>query len=61
LRQPKHANLGINLAASINPAEPRTFDGVLAWDSFFHLTPDDQRGMFAVFSVHVAKDATLMV
>jgi hypothetical protein len=38
----------------------RTFDGVLAWDSFFHLKPDDQRGMFAVFSMHAAKAATLM-
>lgn len=27
----------------------RTFDGLLAWDSFFHLSHDDQRAMFAVF------------
>ena len=27
----------------------RRFDGLLAWDSFFHLKPDDQRAMFAVF------------
>lgn len=26
-----------------------TFDGILAWDSFFHLTADDQRRMFAQF------------
>src|SRR5882757_3814533 len=26
----------------------RQFDGVLAWDSFFHLAPDDQRLMFDV-------------
>ena len=35
----------------------RRFDGVLAWDSFFHLTPGDQRGMFAVFAAHAAKGA----
>ena len=26
------------------------FDAILAWDSFFHLTPQDQRGMFAQFA-----------
>lgn len=36
------------------------FDGVIAWDSFFHLTPDDQRRMFAVFGKHAAADAALM-
>jgi SAM-dependent methyltransferase len=38
----------------------RTFDGVLAWDSFFHLKPDDQRRMFDVFAAHVAASARLM-
>ena len=38
----------------------RRFEGVLAWDSFFHLTPDDQRGMFAVFARHAAPRAVLM-
>jgi hypothetical protein len=38
----------------------RTFDGLLAWDSFFHLTPDDQRGMFDVFRRHAAPGAALM-
>src|ERR1700752_842606 len=28
----------------------RRFDGVLAWDSFFHLRPDDQPQMFNVFA-----------
>jgi len=37
-----------------------TFDGVVAWDSFFHLTPDDQRRMFAVFGRHASPDAALM-
>jgi SAM-dependent methyltransferase len=38
----------------------RQFDGVLAWDSFFHLTPDDQRRMFEVFAGHAARSAVLM-
>jgi 2-polyprenyl-3-methyl-5-hydroxy-6-metoxy-1,4-benzoquinol methylase len=36
------------------------FDGLLAWDSFFHLTPDDQRGMFRIFADHAAPRAALM-
>jgi trans-aconitate methyltransferase len=36
------------------------FDGMLAWDSFFHLKPDDQRRMFSVFARHAAPDAVLM-
>ena len=33
------------------------FDGIVAWDSFFHLGPDDQRCMFDVFqdSHHAAR------
>ena len=38
----------------------RRFDGVLAWDSFFHLKPDDQRRMFEVFAAHAAAAARLM-
>lgn len=38
----------------------RTFDGVLAWDSFFHLCPDDQRRMFPIFRKHAAPRAALM-
>jgi hypothetical protein len=38
----------------------RSFDGVLAWDSFFHLSPNDQRAMFAVFSKHSIAGAALM-
>jgi SAM-dependent methyltransferase len=37
-----------------------TFDGILAWDSFFHLTHDDQRRMFPVFREHAAPRAALM-
>ncbi|SOJ56026.1 dTDP-3-amino-3,4, 6-trideoxy-alpha-D-glucopyranose [Mycobacterium simulans] len=38
----------------------RRFDGIIAWDSFFHLTQADQRGMFAVFNNHAAPGAALM-
>jgi trans-aconitate methyltransferase len=38
----------------------RNFNGVLAWDSFFHLCPDDQRRMFPVFRKHSAAHAALM-
>jgi SAM-dependent methyltransferase len=38
----------------------RRFDGVLAWDSFFHLNIDDQRGMFARFAAHARSFAPLM-
>ena len=35
-------------------------DGILAWNSFFHLRRDDQRAMFSVFRAHAAPDAALM-
>jgi SAM-dependent methyltransferase len=38
----------------------RTFSGILAWDSFFHLCYDDQRRMFPVFRAHAAPNAALM-
>ncbi len=38
----------------------QAFDAILAWDSFFHLTPDDQRAMFAVFGAHAAAGALLL-
>jgi SAM-dependent methyltransferase len=38
----------------------RRFDGLIAWDSFFHLAPDDQRRMFAVFAAHAAPGAALL-
>lgn len=38
----------------------RRFDVVLAWNSFFHLSPNDQRAMFAVFANHAAPGAVLM-
>ncbi|MCJ2186870.1 methyltransferase domain-containing protein [Novosphingobium beihaiensis] len=36
------------------------FAGLLAWDSFFHLRPDDQRKMFRRFQDHAAPGAALM-
>jgi SAM-dependent methyltransferase len=38
----------------------RRFDGLLAWDSFFHLSPEDQRKMFPVFRAHAAARAALL-
>jgi hypothetical protein len=38
----------------------RSFQGILAWDSFFHLDYDDQRKMFDVFARHAASSAVLM-
>lgn len=38
----------------------RRFGGILAWDSFFHLTYDDQRRMFPVFAAHALPGAPLM-
>lgn len=38
----------------------RRFAGLLAWDSFFHLSPDDQRTMFDRFQAHAAPGAALM-
>jgi hypothetical protein len=38
----------------------RRFHGILAWDSFFHLKPDDQRTMFPVFRAHAQPSTTLM-
>lgn len=38
----------------------KRFDAVLAWDSFFHLSMDDQRAMFARFAAHLQNGAPLM-
>jgi Methyltransferase domain len=37
-----------------------SFQGILAWDSFFHLSHDDQRNMFGVFAAHAGPAAVLM-
>jgi SAM-dependent methyltransferase len=39
---------------------PETFDGILAWDSFFHLNHDDQRQMFSTFRAHAKSGTALM-
>lgn len=39
---------------------PLRFDGLLAWDSFFHLTADDQRAMFPRFAAHVRPGGMLL-
>jgi len=36
------------------------FDGIMAWDSFFHLCPEDQRKMFPIFRRHARPKAALM-
>jgi cyclopropane fatty-acyl-phospholipid synthase-like methyltransferase len=36
------------------------FEGILAWDSYFHLAHDAQRAMFSVFSAHAEDDAVLL-
>jgi cyclopropane fatty-acyl-phospholipid synthase-like methyltransferase len=41
-------------------AMDRTFDGILAWDSFFHLQPTDQRRMIPVFKRHASVGGALM-
>lgn len=56
-RFPQHAWMVADMRAL---SFDRTFDGLIAWDSFFHLTPDDQRRMFAVFRTHAAPRAVLM-
>jgi cyclopropane fatty-acyl-phospholipid synthase-like methyltransferase len=38
----------------------RRFDGILAWDSLFHLAHEDQRRMFTVFADHASSGTVLM-
>lgn len=38
----------------------REFNGILAWDSFFHLRHRDQRRMFSIFQKLAARSAALM-
>jgi SAM-dependent methyltransferase len=38
----------------------RRFDAIIAWDSFFHLSPDDQREMFGVFGRHIRPRGVLL-
>jgi SAM-dependent methyltransferase len=38
----------------------KAFGGILAWDSLFHLHPEDQRKMFPIFGAHANPGAPLM-
>jgi len=38
----------------------RVFDGLMAWDSFFHLSPEHQRAMFPIFAAHTQSGAPLL-
>ena len=38
----------------------RSFQGILAWDSFFHLSPEHQRRMFAIFRAHAGAGTALL-
>lgn len=38
----------------------RRFDVILGFNAFFHLCPEDQRAMFAVFAAHAALHARLL-
>jgi trans-aconitate methyltransferase len=37
-----------------------TFQGLIAWNSFFHLSHEHQRAMFAIFAEHAAPGAALI-
>ncbi|WP_420398226.1 class I SAM-dependent methyltransferase [Nioella sp.] len=37
------------------------FDVIVAWDSFFHLSREDQRAMLPVFATHAAPGARLLL
>lgn len=36
------------------------FDALIAWDSFFHLTQNEQRAMFAIFKNHLNPNGVLL-
>lgn len=38
-----------------------TFDGLIAWDSFFHLTPDEQRACLPRMARHLAPGGSMLV
>ncbi len=38
----------------------RQFAGIIAWHSFFHLSPEDQRTMFPIFARHAGPRTALM-
>lgn len=38
-----------------------TFDGLIAWNSFFHLTPDEQRATLPILADHIGPGGRLLV
>ena len=38
----------------------QVFDGIVAWDSFFHLSREDQRRVLPLFANHAAPNAALL-
>ena len=56
-RFPRHA---WHVADMRNLTLDRLFNGIMAWDSFFHLTPEDQRLIFPLFRRHAAPRAALL-
>ncbi|MDU8943429.1 class I SAM-dependent methyltransferase [Ovoidimarina sediminis] len=40
---------------------PDRFDGIIGWDSFFHLTPDEQRACLPRLARHLVPGGVLMV
>lgn len=40
---------------------PERFDGILGWDSFFHLTRAEQRSALPKFAAHLAPSGVLML
>lgn len=40
---------------------PERFDGIIGWDSFFHLTPDEQRETLRRIALHLAPGGALLL
>jgi SAM-dependent methyltransferase len=40
---------------------PERFDGILGWNSFFHLTADEQRAVLPILAAHMNPGAALML
>lgn len=38
-----------------------TFHGIIAWDSFFHLRPDEQRSVLPLMAAHLAASGALLL
>lgn len=40
---------------------PQSFDGIIGWDSFFHLDPDEQRAALSSFCRHLNPEGALLL